>query len=96
MLPKNELPETSLRFDKVFCRMRFNEDVAVRYLTLRHMVATVLCEQHVSLVKISALLGHSSIHTTFEYYCDVMDEKDAITDFLNEKFVCDEDENDEY
>ena len=43
---------------------------------LRHMYATVLIEMEVPLVKISALLGHSSVHTTFEYYCDVMDENE--------------------
>ena len=42
---------------------------------LRHMYATILMEQGVALPKISALLGHSSVHTTFEYYSDCMDEK---------------------
>ena len=52
--------------------------------SLRHMFATILIESGVPLVKISAMLGHSSINTTFEYYCDVMDENDNITYFLNE------------
>lgn len=53
---------------------------------LRHMFATILIEQGVPLVKISALLGHSSVNTTFEYYCDVMDENENIINFLNEKY----------
>lgn len=39
------------------------------------------------LVKVSALLGHSSIHTTFEYYCEVMDENERIINFMNDSFV---------
>lgn len=54
--------------------------------SLRHMFATILIEQSVPLVKISALLGHSSVNTTFEYYCDVMDENEKIINFLNEKY----------
>lgn len=54
--------------------------------SLRHMFATILIENRVPLVKISALLGHSSINTTFEYYCEVMDENDKIVDFLNKMY----------
>lgn len=54
---------------------------------LRHMYATILAEQGVPLVKISALLGHSSVHTSFEYYCEVMDENDRIISFLNNTFI---------
>lgn len=54
---------------------------------LRHMFATILIEQGVSLPKISAVLGHSSVHTTFEYYCEIMDEKEKIIAFINDKFA---------
>lgn len=54
---------------------------------LRHMYATILIEQGVPLVKISALLGHASISTTFEYYCDVMDEDEQIINFMNNTFI---------
>lgn len=56
---------------------------------LRHMYATILMEQGIPLVKISALLGHSSINTTFEYYCDVMDENENIVAFMNNHFIPD-------
>lgn len=56
---------------------------------LRHMYATILIERGVPLIKISALLGHSSVHTTFEYYCEVMDENQNIIDFMNRTFVPD-------
>lgn len=56
---------------------------------LRHMFATILIEQGVPLAKISGLLGHSSVNTTFEYYCDVMDKKEKIIAFMNDTFVPD-------
>lgn len=58
--------------------------------SLRHMYATILAEQGIPLVKISSLLGHSSVHTTFEYYCEVMDEQDRILSFMNDSFVPEE------
>ena len=61
---------------------------------LRHMCATILLEEGVSLAKISAMLGHTSIHTTFEYYCEVMDEKEKILAFMNNIFSIDDGEVD--
>jgi len=54
---------------------------------LRHVYATILIENGASLSKISALLGHSSINTTFEYYCDVSDESHYIKAFMDNTFV---------
>lgn len=56
------------------------------------MYATILLEKGVPLVKVSALLGHSSINTTFEYYAEVMDENEKIINFLNDQFVPGENE----
>ena len=54
---------------------------------LRHMYATILIENDVELVTISALLGHNSVNTTFEYYCDVMEEDGNINSYLNTAFA---------
>ncbi len=53
---------------------------------MRHMFATILVESGVPLIKISALLGHASVTTTFEYYTDVMDENEQIINFMNNTF----------
>lgn len=45
---------------------------------LRHMFATILIEQGVSLEKISKLMGHKSVATTFEIYCGIMEAKKEI------------------
>ena len=62
--------------------------------SLRHMYATILLEQGVALPKISALLGHSSVNTTFSYYCDQIDENRKIISFINDKFAVEETEYD--
>lgn len=54
--------------------------------SLRHMFATILMERGVPIIKISALLGHSSPNTTFEIYCGIMEEKDKILTFMNNTF----------
>ena len=53
---------------------------------LRNICATILIEQGVPLEKISGLLGHTSIHTTYEYYCEVMDDKEQILAYMNKVF----------
>lgn len=57
--------------------------------SLRHIYSTILMEKGVPLVQISAALGHESIHTTFEYYCDVMNGDKEIIEFMNQSFVPD-------
>ena len=54
---------------------------------LRHMYASILLEQSVPIYKIAALLGHASVTTSFEYYCDIMDENEQILNFMNSTFV---------
>lgn len=50
-------------------------------------LAKLEAELGVPLFKISGLLGHSSVHTTYEYYCEIMDEQDKIIAFVNNTFV---------
>ena len=54
---------------------------------LRHIYDTLLLENGASLSKISAVLGHSSINTTFEYYCDISDEGYNIKALMDNTFV---------
>ena len=58
--------------------------------SLRHMFATILIENGATLVEIKGLLGHSSIHTTFEIYCSVMDEREHILAYMNDIFSVEE------
>ena len=58
----------------------------------RHMCATILLENSSTyvgenLAKISSFLGHSSVHTTFKYYCEVMDDNNKILSFMNSVFT---------
>lgn len=55
--------------------------------SLRHMFATILLERGVSIAKISGMLGHSSVHTTFEFYLEIMDEDTKMMEFMNKEFV---------
>lgn len=55
--------------------------------SLRHMYATLLIEQGESLERISALMGHASIHTTFEIYCDVFEQNREIARFIDNTFA---------
>lgn len=53
---------------------------------LRHMFATILLEQDVSLPKVSAMLGHKSVATTFKYYADVIEGDRQIVNIINGVF----------
>ena len=54
---------------------------------LRHQYATILAEQGVSLARISALLGHASVNTTFDFYVDQMNDNMRIISYINDSFV---------
>lgn len=62
--------------------------------SLRHGYATILLEQGYTLQVVSALLGHSSINTTFEFYAEVMEDKGNIKAYLNELYPMEDDEDD--
>lgn len=53
---------------------------------LRHMFATIALENGMELAKVSAMLGHKSVMTTFEFYMDIIDENDKKNKALNEEF----------
>lgn len=85
---KNGLPHAAASFNTALtklCRRSGLPHITVH--GLRHMYASILTEQGVPLIKVSALLGHSSVNTTFEYYCEVMDETEKIRGFLNNSFI---------
>lgn len=52
--------------------------------TLRHMCATLLIENGVPIEKISKILGHKRVSTTFDIYCGLMDAEKQITDTISE------------
>lgn len=85
---KNGLPHATASFNTALTKLC--KRAGLPHLTvhsLRHMYASILTEQGIPLIKVSALLGHSSLHTTFEYYCEVMDETEKIRGFLNNNFL---------
>lgn len=89
---ENGLPHSTASFNTALtklCRRAGLPHLTVH--SLRHMYASILTEQGVPLIKVSALLGHSSLNTTFEYYCEVMDETEKIRGFLNNQFTPKED-----
>ena len=93
---KNGLPSSLSAFNLALERACKRSGVRKATVhSLRHIFATVLMEKGVPLVKISAVLGHSSIHTTFEFYCDVIDEKERIKNYLNDTFSVDETEDED-
>lgn len=88
---ENGLPHSVSSFNTALTRLCSRNGLPhLTIHSLRHMYATILAEQGVPLLKISALLGHSSVHTTFEYYCEVMDEQERIVSFMNNSFVPEE------
>lgn len=88
---KNGLPHGLGSMNKelyVLCERNLLPHITVH--GLRHMFATILLERGVSIAKISGMLGHSSVHTTFEFYLDIMDADEKIMEFMNKEFVPDE------
>ena len=85
---ENGLPHSPSSFNSALTKLCSRNGLPhLTVHSLRHMYATILAEQGVPLMKISTLLGHSSVHTTFEYYCEVMDEEERIVNFMNDSFV---------
>ena len=85
---ENGLPHATSSFNTALTKLCSRAGLPhVTVHGLRHMYAGILVEQGVPLIKVSALLGHASIHTTFEYYCEVLDENEKIRGFLNTNFV---------
>lgn len=60
---------------------------------LRHCYASILLEQKYELPVISALLGHSSINTTYEFYADIIEANSEIITCLNELYAVDDEES---
>lgn len=84
---KNGEPHSMAAFNTALTKACKKADVPrVSAHDLRHTFATILLENGASLEKISALLGHSSVHTTFEHYCNVMEGKQQILDYVNQTF----------
>lgn len=88
---ENGLPHSLASFNSALTKLCSRNGLPhITVHGLRHMYATILIEQGVPLVKVSTLLGHASVHTTFEYYCEVMDENERILDFMNGSFMPEE------
>lgn len=88
---KNGLPHSMASLNGYLIKICKNHSIPkVTVHSLRHIYATILIEAGVELPIISAKLGHSSIHTTFDFYCSVMDEKAKITAFMNNTYSLEE------
>lgn len=53
---------------------------------LRHIFATILIEQGMSLDEISKVMGHKSPSTTFEVYCGIIAAKESISALVDSSF----------
>lgn len=54
----------------------------VTFHMLRHTFCTILLELNVPLADISKIMGHSSINTTFEIYCGIMEAEEQIRETI--------------
>ncbi|MBQ7818636.1 MAG: site-specific integrase [Bacteroidales bacterium] len=81
-------PYRSARFNNVLEDICYKAGLPrITVHTLRHTFATIALESGLTLSKVSAMLGHSSIDTTFRLYCDISDELRYITAYINNEFV---------
>lgn len=53
---------------------------------LRHNAATIMLEQGVDLATISKILGHTSMKTTYQFYCEIMEAKEEMADILDNEY----------
>lgn len=84
----NGLPHSMSSFNIALTKLcKKNGIPHVSVHALRHQYATILLEKGVSIAIISALLGHASVNTTFECYCDIMEDSDRINQFMNDNFM---------
>lgn len=63
----------------------------MRFHDLRHSCATILLNEDVPLEVISYMLGHSTLGTTANIYCDITKKKEADSTSYGSSFVCSKD-----
>ena len=66
---------------KRVCKEALVPEISVH--TLRHQFATILLEKEVPLEQISHLLGHNSVTTTLNIYCEIMDAREGTKDVIS-------------
>lgn len=57
--------------------------INMTFHTLRHTFCTILLECGIPLERISQILGHANIDTTFSVYCGVMEDNEEIKDAMS-------------